>query len=338
MTDARSGGTPYEVLGVPHDAPAELLRRAYRRRLRETHPDTGGNAEVFHEVQQAWALVGTPVARRAYDMRTAEARRSPASSGRARSSAPPPSTHDDGPRVWTAGRASGGTRPRAKARSHGHPGGWSQERYLTLLREWVGRGVDIADPYDPSLVARAPREIQHALADARAEEATARALATLSSAFTIWHDVATARGHGDWSSDADAPRTDPAKLDHVILGPTGLIIAQSEDWGAPVRRKGKELVSDGLPPGARPVKALTRRARVSRSWGVRHAAVLVVVADSQLEAMALPLGSSRGVPRFAIRRSAVAGTVTVGLPGVPILTEDQVFDQRTRLQRAIRFA
>ncbi|SEE84488.1 J domain-containing protein [Ruania alba] len=337
MTDALPGGTPYEILGVPRDAPAETLRRAYRRRLRETHPDTGGSADGFHQVQQAWELVGTPAARRAYDARSARTTR-PTDRSRSASPAPSASTPDDGPRVWTAGRTSGEARPRPKARSHGHPGGWSRERYLTLLREWVGRGVDIPDPYDATLVARAPREIRHALADARAEEATARELATLGSAFTIWHDVATARGHEGWSRDAGAPRTDPAKLDHVILGPTGLIVAQSEDWGAPVRRKGKELVSEGLAAGERPVKALTRRARVTRSWGVRHSALLLVLEDSQLEAMAVPLGGSRGVPRFAIRRSALAGTLTVGLPGVPIVAEDQIFDQRTRLHQAIRFA
>src|SRR5699024_9557592 len=100
----------------------------------------------------------------------------------------------NGRRVWTAGSTSGGTRAPSKARSHGHPGGWSRERYLTLLREWVGRGVPVPDPYDEKLIASAPREIRLALADAQAEEATATLLADLGSAFTIWHDVATDTG------------------------------------------------------------------------------------------------------------------------------------------------
>ncbi|UFU03262.1 DnaJ domain-containing protein [Ruania suaedae] len=335
MTEQSRGGAAYEILGVPRDAPAEDLRRAYRKRLRETHPDTGGSAELFHQVQQAWKQVGTPAARRAYDASTSRPtgpapRPTPSGATASRSS-------EDEARVWTAGRRAGEARPRPKARTHGHPGGWSRERYLTLLREWVGRGVEIEDPYDPQLVAGAPSEIRHALADALAEEATAKELATLTSTFSVWHDVATAHGHGGWSADAGAPATDPAKLDHVVLGPTGLVVVQSEDWGAPVRRKGRDLTSPGLPEKSRPVKALARRARVTRRWRVHLDAILVVVEDTQLESILLPLGSGRRVPRFAIRRSALAGTLTVGLPGVQLLTEDQLFDQRTRLQHSIRF-
>ncbi|MFX7949515.1 hypothetical protein ABTK52_19290, partial [Acinetobacter baumannii] len=67
------------------------------------------------------------------------------------------------------------TRPRARA--FGQPGGWRRERYLTLIREWVGRGAEIADPYAADLVRAAPRDIRHLLADALAEEATARIVA-----------------------------------------------------------------------------------------------------------------------------------------------------------------
>ncbi|MBU3537282.1 hypothetical protein KHT87_22925, partial [Alkalihalobacillus clausii] len=76
-----------------------------------------------------------------------------------------------------------GTRP--AARTHGHPGGWYREQFLTLLHEWAGRGVDVPDPYDPQLLARAPRELRHLLAEAVAEEDTARALATLGIGFTV---------------------------------------------------------------------------------------------------------------------------------------------------------
>lgn len=57
----------YEVLRVAADIDDEGLRRAYRVRLRETHPDTGGDAALFVQVQRAWELVGTPEARSAYD-------------------------------------------------------------------------------------------------------------------------------------------------------------------------------------------------------------------------------------------------------------------------------
>ena len=83
-------------------------------------------------------------------------------------------------------RPAGGWRPphrpadtRPRARSFGQPGGWRRERYLTLMREWVGRGAELADPYDPALVRTAPRELKRLLADALSEEATARIVADL---------------------------------------------------------------------------------------------------------------------------------------------------------------
>lgn len=48
-----------DVLGVPPDADAEQVRRAYRRLARECHPDLGGDAAEFHRLQDAaQALLG----------------------------------------------------------------------------------------------------------------------------------------------------------------------------------------------------------------------------------------------------------------------------------------
>lgn len=49
------------VLGVPAGAGAEDLRRCYRRRVRETHPDTGGDPVEFRQVQEAWEMLTDPV-------------------------------------------------------------------------------------------------------------------------------------------------------------------------------------------------------------------------------------------------------------------------------------
>jgi curved DNA-binding protein CbpA len=57
----------YEVLGVASTATEDELRRAYRRALRRTHPDTGGEAVEFHAVQAAWEVLGTPEDRARYD-------------------------------------------------------------------------------------------------------------------------------------------------------------------------------------------------------------------------------------------------------------------------------
>jgi curved DNA-binding protein CbpA len=46
---------PYRVLGVPPGASSEQLHDAYRRLVKQTHPDRpGGSAERFAEVQEAY--------------------------------------------------------------------------------------------------------------------------------------------------------------------------------------------------------------------------------------------------------------------------------------------
>jgi len=46
----------HSVLGVPVAASADEIRAAYRRRALETHPDKGGNAELFREVKAAYEV------------------------------------------------------------------------------------------------------------------------------------------------------------------------------------------------------------------------------------------------------------------------------------------
>ncbi|GAB2522077.1 hypothetical protein GCM10027064_19470 [Microbacterium petrolearium] len=67
MFDSPLSRSAYEVLGVDPSADVDALRRAFRLRLRQTHPDAGGEAAEFIDVQRAWELVGTEEARVAYD-------------------------------------------------------------------------------------------------------------------------------------------------------------------------------------------------------------------------------------------------------------------------------
>ena len=50
-------GSPFEVLGVDPDADDAELKRAYRRRAKEAHPDQGGSVEEFQRVKAAYETI-----------------------------------------------------------------------------------------------------------------------------------------------------------------------------------------------------------------------------------------------------------------------------------------
>lgn len=311
MSESPLAANPYDVLGVSPTASDDALKRAYRLRLRQAHPDTGGSAAEFDAVQRAWLRVGTPSARYAYD--------SGADSGAGSSGVA---------RAWGehGGGASGPGRydSRPSAKAYGHPGGWYREQYLDHVREWVGRGAALDDPFDAALVRSAPRHIRHLLAAAIAEERSATALATLGLGFTVWHDVVA------------GPRADD-KLDHVVLGPTGLWAVLSEDWGAPVRVKRGEVIGEGLEQGEKPLAMLGGRARVlARAAKVKFSALVIVVEDEQAAESAVELGAVRGAQGMLVQRSRLVNLMRTGLPGVGVGGTD-LFEVRTRLQAAVRF-
>jgi len=321
MTDSPADATPYEVLGVPATAADDELRRAYRRAARASHPDLGGDARRFRQVQDAWERIGTPAARRAYDAGS-------------RASAPRGASGPSGSSVWApdgAGQRTGSGRDayappaahrdsRPRARSHGHPGGRSREVFLQAEREWVGLGDPIEDPYDPALIRSAPRHIRRLLAEALAEEATAAIVAEMGIGVTVWHDL-----------DAGPE----GKLDHAVLTPSGLWAVESIDWGAPVRIEHGEVVGETLAPGERPVKELVRAARaVQKQTRVRFTGRLLVVPNSAVDEDVQLVGSPRKPTALVVRRSAL-GQVLNGVWSPEGRVD--VFDVRDRLQQTVRF-
>lgn len=57
----------YEILGVARDASPDEIKRAYRRRAREAHPDAGGDEEHFKQVTHAYRILSDPDSRARYD-------------------------------------------------------------------------------------------------------------------------------------------------------------------------------------------------------------------------------------------------------------------------------
>ncbi|MCC2028362.1 DnaJ domain-containing protein [Microbacterium sp. YMB-B2] len=310
MFDSPLSASAYEVLGVDPTATADEIKKAFRLRLRQTHPDAGGDAAAFIQVQRAWELVGTPEARSVYDR------------GHGFGTAPGASTPEQDWSGWRAPAPRTDTRP--KARAYGHPGGWRRERYLSLMREWAGRGVDLDDPYDPALVRSAPLEIRRLLADALAEEATAGTVSDLGMGFTVWHDVATG--------------TDPReKLDHVVLSPSGLYGVMSEDFAETARFRRGEIIGQNV-DGRAPVASLLARMRViARAAKVRFGGAIIVLPDDDLEQAVTALGKVRGIPVVVVRRSTLGMVLRQGVPGARDIGGNELFDVRTRLQQTVRF-
>ena len=74
---------PYESLGVPKEATADDIRRAYRHLARKHHPDANPDdpaaGERFKEIHQAYELLSNPAKRRAYDYGSPRRKRAGAS-------------------------------------------------------------------------------------------------------------------------------------------------------------------------------------------------------------------------------------------------------------------
>src|SRR3989338_7129701 len=71
MARSRFDRDYYGTLGVPPEATADEVRRAYRRLALEWHPDRRGGdpraAERFKEISEAYAVLSPPAGRREYD-------------------------------------------------------------------------------------------------------------------------------------------------------------------------------------------------------------------------------------------------------------------------------
>ena len=58
---------PYNVLGVAKNASADNIKKAYRKKAMQTHPDKGGNEDTFKQVSAAYDVLSDPAKKAAYN-------------------------------------------------------------------------------------------------------------------------------------------------------------------------------------------------------------------------------------------------------------------------------
>lgn len=131
----------YAVLGVEAGADARALRAAYRKAAREHHPDRGGSAETFHQVQTAWEVLGSESSRRRYDQRRG-----------AGSAATPDSSQPEASE--SAGEGAGFTYTRSAAANSAPRNG--QGRGSSRRRTTRSAAADEPPVYVPPLSSREP--------------------------------------------------------------------------------------------------------------------------------------------------------------------------------------
>jgi molecular chaperone DnaJ len=67
----------YDVLGVSEDATQDEIKKAYKKKAIEHHPDKGGNEDEFKKISEAYENIGTEDKRTSYD----NSRRNPFGNG-----------------------------------------------------------------------------------------------------------------------------------------------------------------------------------------------------------------------------------------------------------------
>jgi curved DNA-binding protein CbpA len=153
----------YDVLGVPETATAAVIRRAFRERARQLHPDLNAAPDAnarFAELQNAYETLTDPARRTAYDRERRQQRSAPSDAGAGRVDRDAPGS---GHYTWSniaapRGAKGGGPRGRGPTRAAAD----FDELYATFYQPRVDElhtaGEPQPDPATDEPVARAAQE------------------------------------------------------------------------------------------------------------------------------------------------------------------------------------
>jgi curved DNA-binding protein CbpA len=161
----------YEVLQVDRHAEPEVIRAAYRALARKYHPDFGGDAHLMASINEAWAVLGDPEQRGAYDAEPQapgdQETASEPSSGYSRTDVPTGGEPANGTGGGLAGRRQPSSHAGGSVLDFGRYAGWTigslaghDPEYL----EWLSRtpiGRRLSNEIDAALAIRAAELAAH---------------------------------------------------------------------------------------------------------------------------------------------------------------------------------
>lgn len=309
----------YAVLGVDPDADPQTIRAAYRRAAREHHPDRGGSAQKFHQVQSAWDVLGSPDARAAYDRR----RRTP---GSARSA--------DSPAPTEEGAGFTYTRSAAQKSSAQH----AAETRTRRRGETRSASADQPPVYEPPLATPEPLNltltsqkihggfVSRGLFSGRGRHRRLRTAALLEKhvlsalpAARLFNDVAlTAAGTGRRGRDR-TPKS-AVRVDHVLLcGPTVVLVSSHEvpagaaSWdGHALRAAGKSITLPDLAAQAKQLRiSLAEQHGVTGSLETDWQHILLAADDGPFHPVVQAQGAGRRGPAPLAAGRAIGHLVNV---------------------------
>lgn len=173
-----------------------------------------------------------------------------------------------------------------------------QTEFIVYARDLLDR-----DPGSKYLSECLPWETTRWQVGASGEARVGKELAKLPGTFTVFHDAAVAGSN--------------ANVDHVVVGPQGLIIVDTKVRGGRITFDGGTVIADGAVPDINPFDTLDfEAASVELAVGVPYTATIMVFPDSVLVDPHIRQVFDRPRPTFVVGVRHLAEALTVGLPGI----------------------
>ncbi|MDY7541180.1 MULTISPECIES: nuclease-related domain-containing protein [unclassified Cryobacterium] len=180
-------------------------------------------------------------------------------------------------------------------------------------------------PFSQEAVRAATPDIRRWLDEAIAQEDTARALAKLGPQFSVWHDLEVGAGN--------------TRINHLVVGPQGLILIESMTARGPVTVEFDSLVQHGRMVPEVLDSLRPRLTAVARAFGIGGVSILLLVYPEAVLVNSRPQRLGGGpVPTFVVGSAELAAALVQGLPGIDEGVGWQLDRLRDNVSEHVRFA